>query len=329
MRAWVHTENSVMSPLVQPRRPRVRTRRLRALVAATATATMMASIMMSTLPGTAATSNVVVAAQVPSATNLDASGCATGQANRTEFGTVMPGSSMVTGLDCSVLWGSSNDTATLRAYQSSGGLGSAMTKPPTTTTQTLSGSRTMDLEMATASVGWVVIESSGLDNLRTTSDGGATWTNVANPIAAPLKGLSVVSTTVAWMSEAWGNQVARTIDGTNWVATAPLPAAARVHDIEATSSTVAWATGYTTPATGGQIWKTIDGGATWTNPCNNCAGGEINDLYMVDATTGWAVTSWGSILKTVDGATFAVQTSFGGILYAVAAYDTTHAVAAG
>jgi len=78
-------------------------------------------------PATASTASVVVAATVPSATSLDPSGCASGSPGRTSFGIVQPGASVVTGFDCVVEFGSSNDAARLRIAQSDR-LGAAMWK---------------------------------------------------------------------------------------------------------------------------------------------------------------------------------------------------------
>lgn len=68
-----------------------------------------------------ASSSTVVTAQVASATYLDASGCATGTADVTDLGTVLPGSGKVTGTEggapCRLVFGSSNDTARLDAFQ--------------------------------------------------------------------------------------------------------------------------------------------------------------------------------------------------------------------
>ncbi len=62
----------------------------------------------------------MVGVDVPSATSLDASGCAANVADRTHFGTVLPGASAVTGVDCTVTFGSSNDVGRLRVAQSDG-----------------------------------------------------------------------------------------------------------------------------------------------------------------------------------------------------------------
>jgi uncharacterized delta-60 repeat protein len=71
-------------------------------------------------PAPGATASTVVGVTIPSATNLSASGCASGVPGRTDFGTVLPTSKVVTTLDCSVVFGSSNDTAKLRIAQHDG-----------------------------------------------------------------------------------------------------------------------------------------------------------------------------------------------------------------
>lgn len=65
----------------------------------------------------AASSSVVVSLTAVSATNLNAGGCPTGAANQTSFGTVLPGTTAVTTIDCSVIYGSSNDSSMLRLWQ--------------------------------------------------------------------------------------------------------------------------------------------------------------------------------------------------------------------
>jgi hypothetical protein len=65
----------------------------------------------------AATSSTVVSATVPSATFLANPTCLGAPTGATEFGVVLPGTTAVTGTDCTITFGSSNDTASLRAYQ--------------------------------------------------------------------------------------------------------------------------------------------------------------------------------------------------------------------
>jgi uncharacterized delta-60 repeat protein len=75
----------------------------------------------------AATSSTVVGANVPSATNLSLAGCPSGSASL-DFGSVTAGASLVTTADCTIVFGSSNDTAKLRIAQSDG-LGLGMWQP--------------------------------------------------------------------------------------------------------------------------------------------------------------------------------------------------------
>lgn len=80
----------------------------------------VATSAIGSVPLRAATGTTVVTATVPSATALSTTACASGQANVTHFGLVLPGSSAVTTSDCTVSFGSSNDTARLRLHQADG-----------------------------------------------------------------------------------------------------------------------------------------------------------------------------------------------------------------
>jgi uncharacterized delta-60 repeat protein len=79
---------------------------------------------------TAATGSVVVGATVPSATEMSMLGCQSGVAGTTSFGTLLPGASAVTTTDCTVSFGSSNNTSQLQVRQSDGS-GVAMHAAPT------------------------------------------------------------------------------------------------------------------------------------------------------------------------------------------------------
>ena len=80
---------------------------------------LAAALAAVTLPvgAGAATGSTVVGATVPSATTVDVAGCPPRTADITSFGIVQPGDAQVTSLDCTVLFGSSNDTAMLRLHQ--------------------------------------------------------------------------------------------------------------------------------------------------------------------------------------------------------------------
>ena len=90
----------------------------RACVALLALATMLTAGLAS-----GASSSTTIGATEPSAARIDAAGCASGTPGVTDFGVVMPSTKAVTGTDCTVKFGASNDTAMLRLYQAEGGNG--------------------------------------------------------------------------------------------------------------------------------------------------------------------------------------------------------------
>ncbi|MCW2927063.1 MAG: hypothetical protein JWM86_1031 [Thermoleophilia bacterium] len=69
----------------------------------------------------AASSATVVAATVPSATSIDVTGCPANTPGVTQLGSMLPGSVVATTVDCTVSFGSSNQTASLRMSEFDGG----------------------------------------------------------------------------------------------------------------------------------------------------------------------------------------------------------------
>jgi uncharacterized delta-60 repeat protein len=89
----------------------------------------VACVLAAATGATGATSGTVVGATVPSATQIDASTCATNTA-ATNFGNLLPGVSALTPGTCIVQFGSSNDTSSLRLRQTDSS-GVAMWRLPT------------------------------------------------------------------------------------------------------------------------------------------------------------------------------------------------------
>jgi uncharacterized delta-60 repeat protein len=75
------------------------------------------AVVSSTAPAQGASSNIVVALEVSTHTELSLVGC---PAAAYDFGTVLPGTSRVTPADCEVSFGSGNSTPTLQAVQADG-----------------------------------------------------------------------------------------------------------------------------------------------------------------------------------------------------------------
>lgn len=91
-------------------------------VVACLTAVMICSALaaISTNHAHAASATTVITVDFLSATNIDASGCLANTPDVTNLGTVLPSATATTGTDCTVVWGSSNDTSMLRMYQRDG-----------------------------------------------------------------------------------------------------------------------------------------------------------------------------------------------------------------
>jgi photosystem II stability/assembly factor-like uncharacterized protein len=244
----------------------------------------------------AATSSTVVGATVPSATFLDASGCPSNTANVTSFGQVMPGGLYATSADCSVTFGSSNDTSSLRVAQADG-TGSAMAHPTDTWTRT-SGVSARYRDVATAGgTTWAV----GSDGIPMRSlDGGATWVSRGSGIGAVLS-VSVPSASVAWATGAGTTvQVNVTADTSGLFApTAAAPTGmTAVRGVAALDANTAWVVG-----DGGKIRKTIDRGATWATVTSPVAI-QLDGINAFDADSLVAWGTGGTVAITSDGTTW-------------------------
>ncbi len=96
-----------------------------------------------------------------------------------------------------------------------------------------------------------------------TATSGPQWQPQASGVTARLRGVSAVSSRVAWASGANGT-VARTIDGgVTWRLT-PVPGAEQLdfRDVDAVSDQIAFVLSIG-PGEASRIYKTTDGGATW------------------------------------------------------------------
>ncbi len=248
--------------------------------------------------GGAATSSTVVSATIPSATTLVTTGCASGTAGVTEFGTVLPGSPARTTNDCAVTFGSSNDSSTLRLAQADGA-GTAMQLAAKGTMTTGSSGILAAIGVATRQVAWV---GGNAGELRITTDGGATWSTQNSTIGSNIRGIHAESPTRAW-AVAYGGTIIRTTNGTSW-ATQPSGTGEDLYDIHAVDDTIMVAVGGDGNPT---VVRSTDGGGTW----GVVAVTATDDLHDVDfgATgRGWAVGESGTIVRSDDrGATWVAQ----------------------
>jgi hypothetical protein len=290
-----------------------------------------------------ASSTSTVSVTVPSATYLsvdplDTPGgnCKTGTLTRTDFGVVGLNAKNVTSNDCMLVFGSSNNTAMLRARQEDG-VGDAMIRSGWTQQDSGTGANLLDVDAVDDQNVWV----GGENVVIRTTNGGTNWAPPANS-PAPVWWFGVAATApnsvwVAGFSGGFGN-IWRTTDGgaTPWTQVFNAAGIAfegidvvdgttvgwavadggeiystingtawglqvdtndNWQDVEAYSTSVAWAIGGVNI-----VRRTTDGGATWPQtPALPVTAGNLRSIGVVDANTAYVGTETGEqIFKTVN-----------------------------
>jgi photosystem II stability/assembly factor-like uncharacterized protein len=290
--------------------------RIRRTIGACALACVAASIGLASQPDGAAsaTASVVVSMTVPSASFVDASGCATNTA-ATNFGVVLPGSSTTTSADCTVLFGSSNDVASLHLTQTDR-LGGAMNSREVTQAGSYSSPNgdLRDVDTGSALVGW----AAGKSGLAATVDGGASWTYPAAGVTNNSNGVTAWSTTNAILVGG-GGLIRRTTNGTTWN-TMTSGTVENLNDVADAGAAAIWAVGDT-----GTILHSVDGGATWSSQASGTAV-NLTNVSVVSASVAWAAGAGGLVLRTIDGGTtwtVAQAWTSGGCVYATGIVATS------
>jgi len=279
----------------------------------------------------AAVASVAVSAQVLSVTSLDMSGC-TGSA--VAVGTIPAGTARVTQDDCAITFGSSNDTTTLRAFQTDG-RGTALGAFNAAPTLYRGAPVYWGVAAASATQAWVVgspATPGAAAPIMYTDDGGATWTSQTPCTGATyLTAADAVSSTTV-VAVGTGNIVCRTTDaGATWTRITP-PVSASWYTVEMLPSGEGWAAG-----TGGRVIRTTDAGLTWTALPVGSSGWEIRDISAASSTVLYASLRDGGSPNNVyvgtstdGGATWATfllgNTIYGGWALSVAATSTTTAL---
>ncbi|MGE5681230.1 MAG: YCF48-related protein [Bacillota bacterium] len=156
-------------------------------------------------------------------------------------------------------------------------------------------SRFYGVQFADANNGWAYTESNGL--LIKTSDAGTTWTPQLNyGTATKIRGMHFLDKDNGWVvgySNTSGIVLKTTNGGAQWTDAAPGLQFA-VTQVQFVSKTLGWALGNGGPAGRGVI-NTTDGGATWKLTSTGTA--VLNNLFMLNDKSGWAVGEAGVIYK--------------------------------
>ncbi|MCW2961217.1 MAG: hypothetical protein JWM90_1604 [Thermoleophilia bacterium] len=191
---------------------------------------------------------------------------------------------------CRYSFGSNNDSAMLRMYQSDG-IPGAMVGIPTSWSWRQIGSATFDLSHAGTSLMLAQHEWDGNGSFRRSTDGGATWTEIV-PGDDRTPHISAASGTVAWRAGEGDTKLSTDINAptpswTNLTFDAPY-----VQDLDAVSATVAWV------SSGSHVYRTADAGATaWSDTDTGCS--EIRMIDAVSASTAF-VAGYGRVCQSTD-----------------------------
>lgn len=164
-----------------------------------------------------------------------------------------------------------------------------------------------------------------------TTDGGTTWQQfIIGEGTDVFRGLYAVDANTVY---AVGNQgvIIKTTDGSNWNYLRngiENWTTQQLNEVFCTDASTCFAAAG--GGSGGNVWYTDDGGATWSVPVNLGAG-NLNDIYFADSNTGWTVGWGGQLYATTNGgATWASQNSgVSDTLYDIYAIGTSTAWAVG
>jgi photosystem II stability/assembly factor-like uncharacterized protein len=184
-------------------------------------------------------------------------------------------------------------------FSSSGGMIKTSNGGTTWAPVSIGGVR--DIDFVSTTNGFAAGISS--QSLKKTINGGSTWTALTPINSSSLWGVSVISTTTAYVCGVSGI-VWKTVDGgTTWTAV-NLGVSDLVVDLQFLNATTGCALDQV-----GKVYRTTNGGTTWTITYTG-TGSLFTSIYFVTATTGYAVGSNGRIIKTTDGGlTWTTQTS--------------------
>ncbi|MCW2921340.1 MAG: hypothetical protein JWL76_1214 [Thermoleophilia bacterium] len=161
---------------------------------------------------------------------------------------------------------------------------------------------------ATRTLVWAV---GGNGTILRSDDAGATWTAAVSNTTVRLRS---VSAGASEQVTAVGDQgtVVRSSNGGSTFTASTIAGAPQLREVSMGSRLVGITVG------NGVIKRTVDGGATWTNPTSAPAIENMYSVSMSSATAAYATSSWDGVWKTADGGATWTRTSMG-------ANDAAHA----
>jgi photosystem II stability/assembly factor-like uncharacterized protein len=147
------------------------------------------------------------------------------------------------------------------------------------------------LDMVDANVGYITLNSSNRPIYKTTN-GGMNWTPVTTPFLGQIRSVRAVDANLVYLGIGSGtNRVGKSIDGgVTWQQIA-LPATADVVSLDFSDAN----TGYVAGQSLNALFKTTDGGATWS--FQNAHVNAVVRIYAGPSGAAWALGTSASILR--------------------------------
>ena len=162
---------------------------------------------------------------------------------------------------------------------------------------TASTSQLLGVSMSSPTLGWAV---GAAGTILKTTDGGANWTALTSPTTVALNAVAAVKgTTTAYAVGAVNGTttVLKTTDGTTWSALS-MSTALSLNALAVNSD----GTQVTIGATNGSIYRSADGGATWTNQTPTLlATAVLRAAAMPDNSHAFVFGDFGTMLSSANG----------------------------
>lgn len=167
----------------------------------------------------------------------------------------------------------------------------------------------MSIDFPSNSTGYVGTS----EGIMKTTNFGVNWANLPNPGLSEVKAIDFYNDKVGWVCTN-NSKIGRTIDGgITW----EIKNFNNVFftDLQFASSKVGWAVG--SSAQSPYVYKTIDGGISWTQVNVPFTNGSPVEVDFFDENYGWISTFNGEVLITTDGGQTWASTMLSGYIYDV------------
>ena len=130
-----------------------------------------------------------------------------------------------------------------------------------------------------------------------TTNGGATWGEVANTYTSTIYNIDFVNANTGWFMGSSGTIRKTTDAGVTWTTQTATGVTSTIYGSCMLNANTGWLVGNS-----GKVSMTTDGGTTWTAQTSNFSS-TLRGIDMVDANTGWLVGYTSTIRKTTNGGT--------------------------